>query len=103
MRLNPHYPEWYVWHLGFALYAAHRYEEVIAALREIKIIKQPLRILAAAYAMLDRMDEAKAAAREFLENRPQFSIRQWASSQPIKSDSDRQHFIDGYLKAGLPM
>ncbi len=103
MRLNPHYPEWYVWHLGFAYYAAYRYQEAVAELSKLKVMKEPLRILAAAFAMVGRMGEARATTQEFLKHNPRFSIRQWAASQPFKADEDRQHFIDGYLKAGLSM
>jgi len=58
MRLNPHYPEWYLWHLGFALYAARRYEEAITALQMVLDIAEPIRILAASLAMTGRPDEA---------------------------------------------
>jgi hypothetical protein len=34
---------------------------------------------------------------------PSFTVSEWAATQPIKHAGDRQHFIDGYVKAGLPI
>ena len=102
MRLNPHYPEWYLWHLSFALYANSQYEEAISTLRKVVDIKEPSRILAAALAMVGRIDEAQQVAQDFLTVFPEFSINQWASMQPFKNNSDLQKFIKGYRLAGLP-
>jgi adenylate cyclase len=30
-------------------------------------------------------------------------VRHWAKTQPFRHDSDRQHFVEGYIKSGLPM
>ncbi|MGH6930965.1 MAG: hypothetical protein ACREEE_00875 [Dongiaceae bacterium] len=49
-----------------------------------------------------RIEEAKVEAAQFLAAHPQFSAQHWASTQPFQREADRQHFIDGYLKAGLP-
>ena len=61
------------------------------------------RLLAASLAQLGRLEEAKAEAAQFLAAHPLFSIRQWASTQPFRHETDRQRFVDGYLKAGPPM
>jgi hypothetical protein len=61
------------------------------------------RILAAALAQLGRMTEAREEARKFLAEFPHFSAKNWGSTQPFRNDEDRQHFIDGYVKAGLPL
>ena len=61
------------------------------------------RILAAALAQLGRMTEAREEGREFLLIEfPQFSAKQWGTTQPFRNDADREHFIAGYVKAGLP-
>ena len=60
------------------------------------------RILAAALAQLGRITEARKQAQQFLSDFPHFSAKQWGSTQPFHNDADRQHFIDGYVKAGLP-
>jgi hypothetical protein len=60
------------------------------------------RILAASLAQLGRSEEAGLEAQQFLARNPHFSIRHWAVTQPFRNESDKQHFIEGYLKAGLP-
>lgn len=102
IRLNPHHPDWYLWHLGFALYGARRYEQTVEALGSLREFREPLRILAAALARLGRQDEARAVAREFLTAFPDFSIAAWARSQPFKRPEDLALFIEGYRLAGLP-
>jgi Tfp pilus assembly protein PilF len=102
-RLNPHPPGWYYWLLGLVQYAAGRYEDAVETLRhEATHRLGSQRILAAALAQLDRLDEAKLEAGQFLAAHPHFSVRHWASTQPFQRETDRQHFIEGYLKAGLP-
>jgi TolB-like protein/Tfp pilus assembly protein PilF len=103
-RLNPHPPGRYYWILGYTQYAAGRYEDAIQTLQHDETrLTGSSRILAASLAQLGRMEEAREVTRRFLAANPHFSVRQWASTQPFRQDSDRQHFIDGYIKAGLPM
>ena len=45
---------------------------------------------------------AMSEAQVFLALYPHFSSREWAKKQPFKRDSDREHFLQGYRKAGLP-
>jgi tetratricopeptide (TPR) repeat protein len=100
--LNPHPPGWYYWYLGFIEYAAGQYEDAVKTLGREGIPSGSQRILAASLAQLGRLEEAKAEATRFLAAHPGFSIKQWANTQPFQRPTDRQHFIDGYLKAGLP-
>jgi TolB-like protein/Tfp pilus assembly protein PilF len=103
LRLNPYPAGWYYWTLGFAYYAAGRYAEAADALRKEEVGRLPAkRILAASLAQLGRMDEACEEARRFLEINPGFLAYRWAATQPFNRHEDRQHFVDGYLKAGLP-
>jgi adenylate cyclase len=102
-RLNPYPPGNYYWMLGWTQYAAGRYQEAVDTLRhEAADGAGVRRTLAGALAQLGRMSEAQEEARKFLLEFPNFSARQWGSTQPFRNDADRQHFIDGYLKAGLP-
>jgi TolB-like protein len=102
-RLNPYPPGHYYWLLGFAQYAAGHYQDTVDTLSHPSASGPgKRRILAAALAQLGRISEAQEEARKFLLEFPNFSSRQWGSTQPFRNDADRQHFIDGYLKAGLP-
>ncbi|MEQ1956423.1 winged helix-turn-helix domain-containing tetratricopeptide repeat protein [Mesorhizobium yinganensis] len=104
LRLNPYPPGWYYWDLGFAYYAAGRYVQAVKALRKEEVGRLPAkRILAASLAQLGQLSEARQEACRFLEINPGFLASRWAASQPFKRDEDRQHFVDGYTKAGLPL
>lgn len=103
LRLNPHPPGWYYQYLGFIEYAAGRYGDAAETLRHAATHRLgSQRILAASLAQLGRIEEAKLEAAQFLDAYPIFSIRQWAGTQPFQREADRQHFVDGYRKAGLP-
>jgi TolB-like protein len=102
-RLDPYPPGRCYWARGYVEYAARRYEDAVNTLRhEATYRTESKRILAAALARLGRLGEAQEEARQFLAANPHFSTRQWASMQPFRHDADRQHFVDGYLMAGLP-
>ena len=104
LRLNPYPPGWYYWDLGFAYYAAGRYTQAVRVLRKEEVGRLPAkRILAASLAQLGQLTEAHEEARRFLEINPGFLVSHWAATQPFTRDEDRQHFVDGYVKAGLPL
>ena len=60
------------------------------------------RILAGSLAQLGRMEEARAETEKFLKDNPSFSASYWASTQPFLHEKDRQHALEGLIKAGLP-
>lgn len=102
-QLNPYPHATYHWLRGFALYAAHRYEEAAAALQHKSCWEAGCeRILAAALAQLGRYDEAREAVQRFMKTFPHFTAKSWARTQPFRNANDLQHFVDGYIKAGLP-
>ena len=102
-RLNPYPPGIYYWVLAWAQYAAGQYEaSVETLLHETARGTGAQRHLAASLAKLGRFDEAKREADEYLSVEQHFRVGEWASTQPFQRSIDRQHFIDGYLEAGLP-
>jgi TolB-like protein len=102
LRLNPYPPGYYYWIQGFAQYSARLYEEAVETLRRPETYRTgSRRLLAASLAQLGRTEEAKIEAEQFIASNPHFSIAQWAGTQPFRHKPDLQHFIDGYLKAGL--
>ena len=103
-RLNPYPPGLYYWVLGFAQYAARRYEDAVVTLRhDAARGTGSQRLLAASLAQLGRREEAREEARQYLSSIPHFSAQHWSSTQNFRNEMDRQHFMDGYIKAGLPM
>ena len=102
MRLNP-YTNWYLWTLAGAQYfAAHDYEGAIETLRQMSPLGQARFILAASLAYLGRMEEAHVEAEKFLKENPNFSATYWGSVRPFLHEKDRQHAVEGFVKAGLP-
>ena len=103
VRLNPHPPGHYYWGKGEAEYAACRYEDAVVTLRHEATYGTPSRsILAAALAQLGRLEEARIEGRLFMADYPDFRIESFLDTQPFSDRADREHFAEGYRKAGLP-
>jgi len=102
MRLNPYYPNWYLWVLGQAQYQSRDYEGAVKTIAQMSPIGEARRFLAGSLAYLGRMEEARAEAQKFLKDNPTFSVSYWGGTQPYRHDTDRQHAMEGFIKAGLP-
>jgi len=102
MRLNPHHPEWYWSMLAIGFYSARRYEEALEAYRRIAVWKKPWHLarLAACYAQLGRLDEARAQAAEVLRLDPEFRL----SNVKLfyRNPADAEISFEGMRKAGFP-
>jgi TolB-like protein len=102
-RLNPYPASWYYLTLGQAQYAAGDYEAAVETLRRDETYRtSSRRFLAASLAQLGRLDEARAEVAFFLVGNPHFTTRHWAETEPFRDAATRRHFVEGYLKAGLP-
>ncbi len=112
MRLDPFHPDWMFDSLSFALYSSRRYEEAIAALKKMK--EPPYWVpakVAACYAQLEQPDVArgalaafeKAVERERREGNLEASIEAviWRLQTYYKNQDDRDHWLEGYRKAGF--
>jgi adenylate cyclase len=102
MRLNPYYPDWYLWYLADAYDTMGRSEDVIATVRRMQEPSEGQRMLAANFAHLGMMTEAREAANEVLRLHPHFTISQWRERPPYRDQAVLERFIDGMRKAGLP-
>jgi adenylate cyclase len=102
MRLNPHYPDWYLWYLADIYDAAGRSEDVIATVRRMHDQSEGQRLMAIHYAHLGRMREAQAAAREVLRLHPNFRISEWRERPPYRDSLPLERYVEGLRKAGLP-
>jgi tetratricopeptide (TPR) repeat protein len=102
MRTNPMQAERYLAVLGWCAYQAGRYEEALAALEKIE---EPsgatLRNLAATYAQLGLVDQAKEEARKALRREPDYRLAR-ERNHPYQSPVDLDRWLDGLRKAGLP-
>ena len=88
-----------------ANYMARRYDEAIALFRGWPFPPPHMYSeLAAAYAQLDRMDEARAALERFYRATPEeFDIAQGKRDHfnMCAHQEDADHWLEGYRKAGL--
>lgn len=101
MRLNPFYPDQYLWHLGGAHYNLKQYDQAISSIKSMQNPTEGRRILAASYGMLNRKEEAEQEAGMVLKAHPNFNIDHWASVQPDKNPDDLSHFVEGLRRSGL--
>jgi class 3 adenylate cyclase/TolB-like protein/Flp pilus assembly protein TadD len=98
---------------GMALYTLRRYEDALAALRELPNPMVEARgWLAAIYAQLGEDEAARAALADFeahaREEFPTFPgdtpggwTRYWWWMEPYRNDDDLEHVLEGLRKAGL--
>ena len=106
LRFNPVHPMFiYYTILANAHYMLGQYEAAAAA-GELAVSRSPNstahRPLAAAYAQLGRMDDARRQAEEILRIDPEFTLQQFARMVPLKNKSDIDRYVEGLRKAGLP-
>lgn len=102
MRLNPYYPDWYLWYLADAYNAMGRPEDVIATIERMHNPAEGRRLLAASFAHLGMLDDARAQADLVLKLHPQFTISNWAQRPPYKDQAILDRYMDDLRRAGLP-
>jgi len=112
MRLDPHYPAHYLVDLGLAQFGMEQFEEAATSF-ERALKRNPenywvLFYLAAAYGHLGRKQEATAAIEEYKKVGPVVAglsvkrISTWPMSTRYKDPADKDRFLEGLRKAGLP-
>jgi len=103
MRLNPTPPNYYWVTRGLALYHLRRYADASKAFERVTARRPYVcRYLAASYAQLGRLAEARALVVESLKLQPGFTLGVWATIEPYESRADLDLMLDGLRKAGLP-
>lgn len=105
MRLNPRYPSWYLFELGFAYRLIGRYEEAIEVFKQVLLRTPGLLFahtgLAATYSQLGRHEEARAAVAEILRLSPNFSLEIWKQRAPYKDPAALERYLAALRQAGL--
>jgi TolB-like protein/Tfp pilus assembly protein PilF len=107
LRLSPRDPFSAVYYgiASYAQYVGHNYEAAMGLAREG--IRQRAdfvgahRVLTAAAGMAGQDDVAKAALRELRRTQPNISLDWIAKQMPIKHDTEREHYLAGFRRAGL--
>lgn len=101
MRLNPFYPDWYLWNLGEVQFDLGNYEEAIQTLTQMRDKGQGYRLLAASHALLGHRKEARHYAKQVLIEQPGFSLEHWRNIPPDRNPEPRERYLEGLRKAGL--
>jgi len=103
MRLNPHYPDWYDRALGTTAYMSRRYEDAIGAFKKVtQHVIQSRLYLAASYAQLGRLEEARSEVAAAIELDADISIEKFSRIETYERPADLEHLRGGLRKAGLP-
>lgn len=106
VRLDPFYDPYAPSTWGLACYMLKRYAEALPNLRECVSRAPNMRAgrvaLAAAYAQLGQLDNARTQAAEVLRIEPFFTISKSPPVSALKRPDDIAHVSNGLRKAGLP-
>jgi TolB-like protein/Flp pilus assembly protein TadD len=106
VRLDPLCPPWWFRALGQAYAWVGRYEEAISAFKKsLQRAPDDIRThipLTCAYSWAGRLEEARAQAQEVLRINPKYCLKRDRSVSLYKNKADRDRYLDGLRKAGLP-
>jgi TolB-like protein/predicted Zn-dependent protease len=102
-RLNPTPPNYYWVADGLALYHLRRYTDAAKAFERATAWRPYVyRYLAACYAQLGHLAEARELVAKSLKLQPGFTLAVWAGVEPYASRADLDLMLAGMRKAGLP-
>jgi adenylate cyclase len=104
MRLNPHYPDYWIMQLGPIYFDARRYEDAISTLERLHSKEIGIQLyLAASHAALGQTDQARSTMASVIRLDPLATLERLAPTflAPYKKASDRDHFREHLVKAGL--
>jgi adenylate cyclase len=107
MRLNPHYPFFYLWTLGHASYMTRRTDDAVDAFQ--KLVQQNPNFLpahaylAALFAEMGRDAEARAAWRQALQLSPGTTMADLRQRLPYRRPADLDRFLAAAHKVAGPL
>jgi len=106
ISLNPYHTFEYPWNLGLSYYTQGRYEEATAALQNALEINEtayfPRLFLAASYARLGRVEDAKWEIEQINTQRPGTTRSFLAHTLPFEHEAQRRGLLADLAKAGMP-
>lgn len=103
-EIDPYFEPSSFWmEVGILHFMARRYEEAIINIkRSQNIVDAGHTYLAASYALLGQVGEARAHAAEAVRLAPELTIARFVARDPYKNKVDFDHLVDAMRKAGLP-
>jgi tetratricopeptide (TPR) repeat protein len=107
LRLSPRDPFSAVYNgiAAYALFVGRNYDEAMRFAREGIRLRADFvgahRVLTAAAGMAGQHEVAAAAVQELRRVQPNISLAWILRQMPIKEDSEREHYLEGFRRAGL--
>jgi TolB-like protein/Tfp pilus assembly protein PilF len=107
LRLSPRDPFSAIYHgiASYAQFVGRNYEEAMRLAREAIRQRSDFvgghRVLTAAAGMAGQTEIATTALQELRRAQPNISLAWLADQMPIKLDTDREHYLEGFRRAGL--
>jgi TolB-like protein len=107
LRLSPRDPLTAIYYgiASYSQYIGRNYDEAMRLAREGIRRRADFvgahRVLTAASGMAGRADVAAAALQELRRAQPDISLDWIATYMPIKEDAEREHYLEGFRRAGL--
>ena len=103
IRRNPHHPDWYGSVLAQIHYLEKDHKAAVAVLNRVESLAiWDHLILAASYAQLGKNEKAHHHVEEILAINPDFSLSRYKPKISYRKKADKDHYLDGLMKAGLP-
>ena len=107
IRLSPRDPSSAIYYgvAAYAQFVGRNYAEAIAlareAIRQRGDLSGAYRVLTVAAGMTGQTELAKSALQELRRTQPNISLAWIANQLPWKFDADREHYLEGFRRAGL--
>jgi TolB-like protein len=107
LRFSPRDPLSALYHgaASYAQFVGRNYDNAMQAARESIRMRGDFagahRVLVAAAGMAGQTAVAAAALQELRRVQPDISLAWLATAMPIKLDADREHYLEGFRRAGL--
>jgi TolB-like protein/tetratricopeptide (TPR) repeat protein len=107
IRLSPRDPSSAIYHgvAAYAQFVGKNYEQAITLSREAIRHRGDLtgayRVLTVAAGMAGQIEVAKIALQELRRTQPGISLAWIATQLPWQHDADREHYLEGFRRAGL--
>ena len=95
IKFNKHYPQWYFWHLGIGLFAAHKWQDCIDALvRMDEQNKDTLTYMSACYVLTGNLAEARSRLTELAQVDSEINLDEIEQSHSYLAVETKQLLID---------
>ena len=107
LRLSPRDPFSAIYYgvAAYAQFVGKNYQDAIGlsreAIRQRSDFAGAYRVLTVAASMAGQIEVAAAALKELRRAQPNISLAWIANQLPWKLDSDREHYLEGFRRAGL--